>query len=77
MSERECPYCGEKLKHPYWTHVQKKHPEEYEKKFTWIQLFEDYKNMGMQSEVSLNVIAELFNTTPDEVKFFLKQKNVL
>ena len=36
---RECPYCGKMLKHPYWQHVQKKHPAEYEKNETWIQLY--------------------------------------
>ena len=69
--ERECPFCGEKkLKHPYWTHVQQKHPEEYAKKVTWIQLYQDYRSMGMDSGVCLMVIGELFNADPSEVNSF-------
>ncbi|TFF92645.1 MAG: hypothetical protein EU543_05275 [Promethearchaeota archaeon] len=73
----ECPYCGELLKKPYWAHVQEKHPKEYEKKQTWINLFEDYRGMGMDVDISLQVIGELFNVEPEEVRFFLEQNNIL
>jgi len=72
-----CPYCGAKLKHPYWAHVQEKHPEEYQKKQTWLKLFEDYRSMGMDVDISLQVIGELFNVEPEEVRFFLEQNNIL
>lgn len=72
-----CPYCGAKLKHPYWAHVQENHPEEYKKKQTWIQLYEDYSGMGMDEAVSLQVIGELFNVDPEEVKFFLEQNKII
>jgi hypothetical protein len=36
---RFCPYCGVKLKHPYWVHVQDKHQEKYSQKETWIKLY--------------------------------------
>jgi hypothetical protein len=39
---RECPYCGKMLKHPFWVHVQKTHPDEYQRNETWIQLYKDY-----------------------------------
>ncbi|TXT63126.1 MAG: hypothetical protein BAJALOKI3v1_430022 [Promethearchaeota archaeon] len=73
----ECPYCGVLLSKPYWAHVQEKHPEEYEKKQTWISLFKDYKGMGMDDAVSLQVIGELFNVDAEEVRFFLEQNNIL
>jgi hypothetical protein len=74
---RECPYCGKPLKHPYWSHVQSEHPEEYAKKETWVELYKDYKSMGMQKAMSLKVISELFNAKPDEIESFLKSKNIL
>jgi hypothetical protein len=74
---KTCPYCGAKLKHPYWSHVQKNHPDEYAKKQTWIPLFKDYKKMGMENTICYKVIGELFNVEEDEVEFFLKQNNVI
>lgn len=74
---KTCPYCNEKLKHPYWAHVQQKHPNEYAKKQTWIPLYKDYKKMGMEDKICFKVIGELFNIGSDEVKFFLKQNKVL
>ncbi|MBD3196671.1 MAG: hypothetical protein GF317_16565 [Candidatus Lokiarchaeota archaeon] len=71
----ECPYCGAKLRHPYWAHVQEKHPEEYQKKETWISLFKDYKSMGMDDSICYTVIGELFNAPPDEVKFFVEKNS--
>ena len=71
--ERECPYCGVVLGRPYYKHLQKDHPEEYNKKVTWIQLYQDYKSMGMDSTICLTVIGELFNSDPKEVKLFLER----
>jgi hypothetical protein len=79
MSEEEtrfCPYCGIKLEHPYWVHVQEKHPNKYAAKETWIKLYEDYTKLGMDQTISLTVISELFNATIEEVKSFLKNANV-
>jgi len=74
---RFCPYCGVKLKHPYWVHVQDKHQEKYSQKETWIKLYEDYRKLGMQEDISLTVISELFNATVEEVKSFLRNAKVL
>ncbi len=75
---RTCPFCGKThLKHPYWTHVQQNHPEEYKKKQTWIQLYKDYRAMGMDPEICFTVIGELFNSEANEVKFFLEQNDAL
>ncbi|MFX1236916.1 MAG: hypothetical protein ACFFAS_04370 [Promethearchaeota archaeon] len=74
---RECPYCGQTLKHPYWQHIQSSHPDEYAKNETWITLYKDYNSMGMDPSICFMVIAELFNSTPDQVKSFLKKNNVL
>jgi len=74
---RFCPYCGIKLKHPYWEHIQSEHPERYTQKETWVKLYQDYRKLGMDEEISLTVISELFNATIDEIKSFLKNKNAL
>ncbi len=74
---RECPYCGKMLRHPYWQHVQKKHPKEYEKNETWIQLYKDYVSMGMEKSMCLMVISELFNASQDDVESYLKKNKVL
>jgi hypothetical protein len=74
---RYCPYCGVKLTHPYWQHVQKEHQDKYAQKETWIKLFQDYSAVGMDTETSLKVISELFNATEDEIESFLKNENVI
>ncbi|MFX1497628.1 MAG: hypothetical protein ACFFBH_08890 [Promethearchaeota archaeon] len=76
-SSRFCPYCGIELTHPYWVHVQKEHPEKYSQKQTWIKLYEDYRKLGMDQDISLTVISELFNATTEEVKSFLRNAKVL
>ena len=80
MTEEEsrfCPYCGVKLEHHYWVHVQDKHADKYAQKETWIKLYEDYRKLGMQEDISLTVISELFNATIEEVKSFLRNAKVL
>ncbi|HDZ19360.1 MAG TPA: hypothetical protein ENH75_13765 [archaeon] len=81
MSDEEgsrfCPYCGIALHHPYWQHIQKEHQDKYSQKETWINLFSDYTNLGMDSATSLMVIAELFNATIEEVRSFLSNAKVL
>ena len=81
MSDKEesrfCPYCGIKLKHPYWEHIQSKHADKYAQKETWIKLYQDYRKLGMDEIISLTVISELFNSTIEEIKSFLKSKNAL
>jgi hypothetical protein len=74
---RFCPYCGIKLKHPYWQHIQSEHPDRYTKKETWIKLYQDYTKLGMDKEISLTVISELFNATVEEIESFLKSNEVL
>ena len=74
---RFCPYCGIKLQHPYWSHIQKEHPDKYTQKETWVKLYQDYRKLGMDEEISLTVVSELFNSTIDEIKSFLKNKNAL
>ncbi|MHA1803300.1 MAG: hypothetical protein ACTSU4_02070 [Promethearchaeota archaeon] len=74
--ENICPFCKKKIDRPYWAHVQSEHPDEYKKKQTWVKLFKDYISLGMDQEISLQVIAELYNTSPSEVKSFLKQQGV-
>ncbi len=73
----KCPYCGLELRHPYWAHVQQDHPEEYKKKQTWINLYKDYRSMGMDQSICFTVIGELFNVDPNEVEFFLKKNKEL
>ncbi len=74
---RYCPYCGVMLKHPYWAHISLEHAEKYTQKETWLKLYQDYRKLGMDEEISLTVISELFNATKDEIKSFLKNKNAL
>ena len=74
---RFCPYCGIKLKHPYWQHIQEFHPDKYTQKETWVKLYQDYRNLGMDKEISLTVISELFNATTEEIESFLKDKKAL
>ena len=76
---RKCPYCSKPLtRRPYWKHIQEEHPKEFENDTsTWIQLFKDYSQMGMNKEVSIQVIAEIFNKTPKFIESFLKEKKVL
>ena len=74
---RFCPYCGIKLKHPYWEHIQSVHAEKYAQKETWVKLYQDYRNLGMDEEISLTVISEPFNATTEEIKSFLKDKKAL
>ena len=77
IGERNCPYCGVALERPYWQHIQAEHPEEYQKRETWTQLYKVYSSMGMEESMCLMVISELFNVSPDEVKSFLKENNVI
>ena len=81
MSDEEgsrfCPYCGIALHHPYWQHIQKEHPEKYSQKETWIKLYQDYTGLGMDEATSLMVISELFNSTQEEIKSFLKNAKVM
>jgi hypothetical protein len=74
---RKCPYCGVVLSHPYWSHIQEAHPAEYAKNETWITLYKDYRSMGMEKTVCLMVIAELFNSTAENVESYLKQNKAL
>jgi uncharacterized C2H2 Zn-finger protein len=74
---RFCPYCGVELKHPYWQHVQKAHAEKYAQKETWVKLYKDYKAAGMNQEISIQVISELFNATQEEIQSFLKNAKAL
>ncbi len=74
---RECPYCHKIIRRPYWVHIQRKHSAEYEKNETWIQLYRDYESMGMQKDMCLMVISELFNVSQDDVESYLKKTNVL
>jgi hypothetical protein len=74
---RFCPYCGESLKKPYWQHVQKEHPEKYAQKETWVILFKDYRAAGMDVDISIQVISELFNATKNEIHSFLKNSKAL
>ena len=74
---RFCPYCGIKLKHPYWEHIQSLHSDKYAQKETWIKLYQDYRKLGMDETISLTVISELFNSTTDEIKSFLKSNKAL
>ena len=77
IDARECPYCHKIIRRPYWVHIQRKHSAEYEKNETWIQLYRDYESMGMQKDMCLMVISELFNVSQDDVESYLKKNNVL
>lgn len=78
--KRYCPYCGAgPLEYPYWQHLAQEHPEEFESdRQNWISLYNDYTQVaGMPAEVSLRVIAELYNVTSDDVKIFLEKEGKL
>ncbi len=75
--KNRCPYCNKVLKHPYWAHIQQYHPEEYKKKKTWIKLYQDYSSVGMDDKVIFIIMAELFNVSADEIKFYLEKNKVL
>jgi len=64
-------------KHPYWQHIQTKHPDKYSQKETWVQLYQDYTGLGMDITTSLMVISELFNATTDEIKSFLINAKII
>ncbi|MBD3187006.1 hypothetical protein GF325_09280 [Candidatus Bathyarchaeota archaeon] len=72
-SLRVCPYCKKEIQtRPYWSHVAKEHPEEYENsKTTWYPLFKDYILAGMDINTILTVMPELFNATREEIESFL------
>jgi len=74
---RNCPYCGVLLHHPYWQHIQSKHSGEYSKNETWIQLYKDYCSMGMSHDMSVMVIAELFNQSNADVEAYLRESKVI
>ncbi|MHA1148623.1 MAG: hypothetical protein ACTSR8_10305 [Promethearchaeota archaeon] len=75
--KRDCPYCGMKLSKPYWQHIQTEHPNEYKEKNMWVPLYKEYKGLGMDENMCLMVISELYNVDQAEVKSFLKSENVL
>jgi hypothetical protein len=79
FSHRRCPYCGlELIKAPYWRHLELEHPDEYNSdKATWIQLYNDYLSMGMDSSNCIQVISELFNQSTELITDFLKESGVL
>ncbi len=60
-----------------WSHIQATHPEKYTQKETWVKLYKDYRKLGMDEEISLTVISELFNSTIDEIKSFLKSTDAI
>jgi len=78
IENRKCPYCKKKLDKPYWRHIQLDHPDKFEQdKVTWIQLYKDYRSIGMTEELSIQAICELFNRSENEIKEFLKENGVL
>lgn len=78
IAQRRCPYCGKLLKRPYWAHVALEHPEEYNNsKDTWKQLFSDYRDAGMDDDISIKVVSELFNADPIDVRKLLVREGVL
>lgn len=75
---RLCPYCGIKLKNPYWRHIEDKHPQEYHSdKNTWIQLYKDYTSLGMDKSSSINVISQIFNRDVKIIESFLKKSKII
>ncbi len=76
---RKCPYCGVLLQHPYWQHLSTAHPEEFASdRENWKNLYNDYTTVaGMPAEISIKVIAELYNVDEDDVHSFLKHENIL
>jgi hypothetical protein len=78
ITQRRCPYCGKLLKRPYWAHVSLEHPEEYNNsKDTWKQLYADYRAAGMDEDICIKVVSELFNVEPDDVRKLLKRESLL
>ncbi|GAB4329472.1 MAG: hypothetical protein Kow0069_36980 [Promethearchaeota archaeon] len=77
--ERKCPYCGVVLSHPYWKHLSSEHPEEFASdRQNWVNLFHDYTAVaGMPKEISVKVIAELYNVSEQDVEEFLKHEGKL
>lgn len=75
--ERACPYCGQTIDcRPYWNHVAKEHPEEYENsRATWFPLYKDYSSAGMDIGTILMVMTELFNTPAAEIESFLLRES--
>ncbi len=65
------------LKIGNWSHIQASHADKYTQKETWVKLYQDYRKLGMDEEISLTVISELFNATTEEIKSFLKDKKAL
>ncbi|MBD3352097.1 MAG: hypothetical protein GF364_11475 [Candidatus Lokiarchaeota archaeon] len=78
FENRKCPYCNKKLNRPYWRHIQIEHPKKFEEDTgTWIQLFKDYRAMGMNVDISIKAICELFNRSEEEIRSFLEGHKVL
>jgi hypothetical protein len=78
FANRVCPYCRKKLNKPYWRHIQTEHPKEYESNTeTWKQLFLDYTAMGMNEQISIKAICELFNKSEEEIRDFLKVEKII
>jgi len=78
LKGRKCPYCGMILDHPYWRHIESEHPEEYlNDQATWIQLYKDYLGMGMDQDLCVKVISELFNQSEKDILDFLKDQNII
>lgn len=78
FEKRKCPYCNEVLDRPYWRHVQIEHPKKFEEdRATWVQLYKDYREMGMTDQISITAICELFNKSEEEVRNFLKHKGLI
>ena len=75
---RLCPYCGIKLKNPYWRHIEEMHNEEYHSdKNTWIQLYKDYSALGMNRDVCIQVISQIFNRDEKIILSFLKKSKIV
>ncbi|MHA1731313.1 MAG: hypothetical protein ACTSU5_05185 [Promethearchaeota archaeon] len=76
---RKCPYCGVALKHPYWQHLSTEHPEEFASdRENWKSLFNDYTQVaGMPAEISIKVIAELYNVSEGDVNSFLQHEGLM
>ena len=78
FENRKCPYCGKKLNRPYWRHIQIEHEKEFmEDTGTWIQLYKDYRSMGMNEDISIKAICELFNRSEEEIRSFLIEQKVI
>jgi len=40
----------------------------------WLPLYKEYKGLGMDQNMCVTVISELYNVSANEVKSFLKDK---